>query len=101
MLMRIQAGFTHLMCYILQAWRKPGLQIVAKAFLREGLRGAYEAFASLPHTEAEYEKRFAFNNDVTKICYKDDKDCISRRAGQLADETPLWVSQIMLPQTSS
>ena len=78
----------------MQAWRKPGLQLVAKAFLRDGLIGAYEAFAALPHTEAEYEKRFAYNQDVTRICYKDDKDCIGRRAGQLADEALLWVCTI-------
>lgn len=86
----------------LQAWRKPGVQIVAKAFLSGGKQAAYEAFADLPHTEAEYEKRFAFNNDVTRICYKDDKDCVIGRAGQLADESSLWVlsySSSVAPQT--
>ena len=75
----------------LQAWRKPGLQIVAEAFLGGGLHAAYEAFAALPHTEAGYEQRFAYNADVTRICDKDDHDCIGRRAGQLADENLLWV----------
>lgn len=76
----------------MQAWRKPGLQPVAKAFLRGGLTAAYEAFEALPHTEAEYDKRFAYNTDVTRICYKDDAGCVGIRAGHVADnEKSLWV----------
>ena len=73
----------------MQAWRKPGLEVVAKAFLAEGLEGAYRAFAALPHTEAEYDERFKFNAGVTKICYKDDVAC---SGVHFEDEPLLFVS---------
>lgn len=64
--------------------------MVADAFVAEGLDGAYRAFASLPHTEDEYKRRFAsFNAHVTKVCYKDDKGC---KGVQFDDEGTLWVS---------
>ena len=73
----------------MQAWRKPGLEVVAEAFLAEGLEGAYRAFAALPHTEAGYNERFKFNAEVTKICYKDDVLCAGVR---FEDEPLLFVS---------
>lgn len=72
-----------------QAWRKPGLEVVAKAFLQDGIEGAFSAFAALPHTEADYKKQFDFNTNVTKICYKDDNGCNGTKE---ADEVVLWVS---------
>ena len=74
---------------LVQAWRKPGLEVVAKAFLADGLEGAYRAFAALPHTEAGYNERFKFNAEVTKICYRDDAGCTGVR---FEDEPLLFVS---------
>lgn len=74
----------------LQAWRKPGLPIVADAFLEGGIEAAYEAFADLPHTEAATHARFKFNANVTRVCYRDDKGCTSN----YGEEKVIWVSTL-------
>ena len=80
----------------LQAWRKPGLPIVADAFLEGGIEAAYEAFADLPHTEAATHARFKFNANVTRVCYRDDKGCTSN----YGEEKVIWVSKLYALQFS-
>ncbi len=73
--------------YIVQAFRKPGMDVVVEAFEKDGLPGAYKAFAALPHTEAGYNQTFSkFNDDVRPLCFKDDPWCqgdVSDKEGQV------------------
>ena len=72
---------------LMQAFRKPGMDVVVEAFKDGGLTGAYKAFAALPHTEAAYNQTFSkFNNDVRPLCFKDDPWCkgdVSDKEGQV------------------
>ena len=73
---------------MVQAFRKPGMDVVVEAFEQGGLTAAYKAFSALPHTEAGYNQTFSkFNNDVKPLCFKDDFEC----KGEISDkESQVW-----------
>jgi hypothetical protein len=59
---RLTSGF--LQVYHFVGHRKPGIAIVFKAFMEGGALSAYEAMASLPDLQKDYEARFGRNKYI-------------------------------------